>query len=481
MKRLKKGFSILMAAIMVLAMSIQAFADEGTGTITIENAIVGQTYKLYRMLDLESYNAEEGAEAYSYKYSEKWAHKASAYSQYLRVDDQGYVTPSSALSTEEGAKEFAKKAYSSINNTGDRLLTPDYSQKAEDTTVTFENLPLGYYLVNSSAGTVLAITTTNPDGRIEEKNEVPTLTKTVEEDSTNTYGDSNTADVGQEVNFKITITAYEGANNYIVHDKLPDGMDLKEDSLKVYKNGTEITQAGYYTVTTDELEDNCDFEIRFAGRFTNSIADKDEITVSYTAVVNGNAQIGTDGNENKAWMSYGENSTPTVDSATVTYVYKMDIFKFTAKKDEDGVEIKNGLSGAVFTLSRNEEGTDPIKLSKQDGSDSYIVDEENGSAEVTTPEGGKLTVSGLDADTYYLTEVKAPDGYNKLAAPITIVIDDEGAVTVEGVAVDADGVGVENKTGVILPSTGGIGVTAFYAAGILLMAGAVFAETRKRS
>lgn len=87
-----------------------------------------------------------------------------------------------------------------------------------------------------------------------------------------------------------------------------------------------------------------------------------------------------------------------------------------------------------------------------------------------------LTLSGLDAGTYYLTETKAPDGYNKLGSPVKITITDTDPNGIvddgTGGADGADGYveqTVENSDGFQLPTTGGIGTILFTAGGVLLM------------
>lgn len=89
--------------------------------------------------------------------------------------------------------------------------------------------------------------------------------------------------------------------------------------------------------------------------------------------------------------------------------------------------------------------------------------------EITTPSSGKFTIQGLDANTYLLTEKEQPKGYNKLASPITIVIGTDGNVKLDGSYVNV--VEVENKTGTILPSTGGMGTTIIYMVGAILVIG----------
>lgn len=98
---------------------------------------------------------------------------------------------------------------------------------------------------------------------------------------------------------------------------------------------------------------------------------------------------------------------------------------------------------------------------------------------VTTPENGSFTIIGLDADTYYLTETKQPDGYNKLSNPVKIVIAADGKITIGDKTVDQ--VEVENKSGSLLPSTGGMGTTLFYIFGAILVIGSgVVLITKKR-
>lgn len=101
--------------------------------------------------------------------------------------------------------------------------------------------------------------------------------------------------------------------------------------------------------------------------------------------------------------------------------------------------------------------------------------------EVTTPDSGKFTIKGLDADTYYLTETQQPDGYNKLSAPIKVVIDEEGKISVGDPGTEATTVEVENKSGTILPSTGGNGTSLIYFLGaVLALVSGVVLITKQR-
>lgn len=469
---MKKTMSVLLALVLLLALSVPAMAIGG-GTITIDNAVVGQTYTIYRILDLESYNAETGA--YSYKAAEGWDAFVKANSAYFDVDAQGYVTWKAATDDATVA-EFAKLAqkYAVDNSIGNQG-----SEKAETTTVTFENLDLGYYLVDSTLGTLCSLDTTNPTVTIKEKNAEPTNVKTVEEDSTGAYGSTNDADIGQTVNFKSTITAQAGAENYVFHDKMSEGLTYIEVTGVTLK-GVEVAESDYTIRTSGEVTDGCTFEVVFTQAFCDTLKAGDEIVISYTATVNEKAVVGGNGNPNESKLSYGDSSsatpTTTPPSTTTTYTWKIDVLKYTMKGDE---EVK--LADAVFTLSRDEKGTDLINLVKVKDNVYRVAknNEEGAITQITTDATGAFTIKGLDSDTYYLTEITQPAGYNKLAAPIKVVIDDKGNVTYNGEYTGT--VKVENKSGAELPSTGGIGTTVFYVVGgLMVLIAIVLLVTRKK-
>lgn len=110
----------------------------------------------------------------------------------------------------------------------------------------------------------------------------------------------------------------------------------------------------------------------------------------------------------------------------------------------------------------------------------YRYDATNSSKILTSLATGRVDIEGIKAGTYYLKEVEAPKGYNKLANPITVVIAEDGKVSLKGKEVTT--VNVENKTGTLLPSTGGMGTTIIYMAGaILVIASGIVLVSKKRS
>ena len=478
MKKFRKIISLIVAMVMVLAMTGQAFAAE-TGSITINNAVNGQKYTIYRIFDLESYNAESNA--YAYKVNSAWSNfigSDSVADVYVSVDAQGYVT----WVENADATEFAKLAlqYAKDNGIENQGQATAADEKAE-----FSNLVLGYYLVDSSLGALCALDTTNPNVTMLEKNEAATNEKQVQEDSTNNYGKVNDADLEQTITFKSTITAQAGAENYVLHDRMDSGLTfgeiteitLNDDPVPaIDPTDDEYNYVIAYNVEHDD--GTCAFEVRFTEKFCETLTAGAEIVVTYTGSLNESAVIGSTGNENTSWLTYGD-SNKTTDSVTTTCTWDVEIFKYTLNATEEKV----ALGDAVFTLSTSADGSNSIKFADK-GNNTYRVDPEGLVSQIKTDETGTFTIEGLDSAVYYLTEITAPNGYNKLAGPVQFKITSEGSVelynTVDETYVEANRVEVLNNTGTELPSTGGIGTTIFYAAGIILMSGAVFFVVRRK-
>ena len=511
MKRTKKLFSLALAFIMAMALMTPAFAtQEGTltgGSITINDAVPGQVYNAYQILYLESYNADTNA--YAYKANGAWESWLRTQTNYVHFDDQGYVTWVKVLVcdiedaghthgadcyTDADAAAFAKLAQvEAAKMTADATATAPAAAKGETySTVEFKNLKLGYYLVDTTLGTLCSLDTTNPSVEMYEKNEVPTNVKTVQEDSksgNDAWGTTNDADIGQTVNFKSTITAKKGAENYVFHDTMSAGLTLDKASIKV--GGVAVTNADGSDLSGDNYvvsypsgdgSDGCTFEIAFAQSYLNSITEDTTIVITYSATVNSSAVVGLPGNPNESKLSYGDSSktTTTLPSETITYTWDMDILKY-ANGDENKVladaqfVLLNSAKNKVATVVNGKiTGWANVPAAGQDGS---IAWPDN--TVLTTNASGKIEIDGLDADTYYLREVKAPNGYNKLANDIEVVI--TGATTEGGALTYTTVVAkVNNQSGAELPSTGGMGTTIFYVLGGVLMAGAAILLVTKK-
>lgn len=494
MKLIKKIVAIMFAFMMVVSMSCNVKADEGTsstkkGTITITNAKEGETYKLYKILSLESYSytgndKDNGNYAYTLTGDTKWDNfietKATDYFEFDKTNT--YLTWKGSTD-ETRVKEFAQLALKYARTKSNNVQPLKEVERTKSSTVKFDDLDLGYYLVDSSVGSLCVLNTTNPDLTIAEKNGVPSVEKGVSNIQNGTYESTNNASIGDTVYFQTTITAQPGAQNYVLHDKMTKGLTLKNDSI-VVKKGESPVATSDYTLKTSGFIDGCTFEIVFVQTFCDGLQKDEKITVTYSATLNANAVIGNDANTNtnKTLLSYGD-SQKTTEVTTNTKTFKMDVFKYTENRNDKTK--KDGLADAVFTLKKVGK-TNTINFVKETpdeiNGDIYRVAKTGETGTVTTitsPDSGKFTIKGLSAGTYKLEETKQPAGYNKLSGPVTVVIDMDGKVTVGGTEVTQ--VDVENKTGTVLPSTGGMGTTMIYLiGGVLVLGSGVVLATKRR-
>lgn len=491
-KAMKKLMAALLAVAMVCAMAIPAFAAGGAGAttgegkITIDNAVIGHTYKIYRILDLQ-YN--DTAKSFRYEKNDKWGAFVEEQTAYLAVDSKtGVVTWTNPDSDNNGTaiKALAIAAGQYVKDQGTALAADDFKE-ATSSTVTFDNLPLGWYLVVSDLtnDAICSIDTTAKQVTIKEKNGVPTVTKEVEYAS-GSWGQGNDGNVGDTVNFQTTIYVTDGnPTNYVLHDKMSNGLTFKTDSIVVKKNDAIFTD---YTKETPN--DGCTFEIKFN---EGSLHTNDKVVVTYSATINSNAVVGTAGNENETWLKYGNNGE-TTHGKTKTYTWSFNIFKYFTDSNND----MRYLANVEFVLYRKN-ADDKAEYAKFDSNNklSGWTEAENEATKLKTNATSIVGVEGLDKGTYFLKEITTPDGFNGLTSDVEVLIDSScntlsGATyTVQYRMVNEEDftdtdeqekvVPIENNRGTTLPGTGGIGTTIFYVVGGgLMVAAAILLITKKR-
>lgn len=471
---MKRVTSILLALALLLALAGTAVAAEDKGSITIDNAIVGKKYTIYRIFDLNSHNTDYSA--INYTVSEKWTAffaEGAPGRTYVDIDKTyGYVVWRTGASP-------ANFAAAAIEYAADKGIAHDGQAVAAPGTVKFDDLALGYYLVQSDLGALCSLDTTMPNVTIKEKNSESTVDKQVQEDSTGDYGDHNDADIGQTVNFRTTIYVVDGEpKNYVLHDTMSAGLTFDPASVAVTIGERTLAKNTDYTLVTSGLTDGCTFEVQFKD---GVLKPNDVVEVAYSAEVNEYAVIGGTGNDNKTHLTYSDTPKSTGERLTKTYVWQFDVFKYAMR---DGKEIP--LAGTQFVLYKT---VDKKNLYAQaaNGKITGWTDDQKYATVFETPDNGKFVIAGLDADTYYLEETKAPDGYNRLKEPVNVVITANiasGKTVTATITYNETATGtvrIENQTGVELPSTGGIGTTVFYVIGGLLMGVAVvLLVTRKK-
>lgn len=480
MKLIKKIAAIMFAFMMVVSMSCNVKADEGTstdttGTLTINYVKENQTYKLYKILDLESFSGQN----YSYKVAEGWEKFFSTGEgkNYININENNYAEWN-ATKDDATYRVFAQKALEYANNTETITPVKTYTTSTGQTTITETGLALGYYLLDSSVGTLCSLSSSQPNVTIDEKNDVPSVQKSFADGET-----KNNANIGDIITFNTVVNVKKGAQSYVLHDKMSAGLKLNKklnadndkpvlitkDNHEKLIYGTDYT----FTETTDG------FTIDFSEAFLKRFEDKEyALIVMYSATLTEEAVIGGTGNTNETYLKYGVSSESN-HSTTTTYTFGIPVLKYT------GIE-KTPLAGAKFKLytdsNCNDEST-ALKFSLNNNN-KYRYDSTNGKTVLTSLETtGRIDIEGLEAGTYYLKEIEAPKGYNLLANAVEVQITQDGKVMVKKGAnlEEVTEVEVENKTGTLLPSTGGAGTTMIYLiGGALVLGSGVVLVTKRR-
>ena len=466
MKTMRKLFRVLLALAMTLALAVPAFAAETTGSITITNPQGDHTYTAYKIFDV-TYSGDN----YSYTISDTdtafntvkaYADVAANGLNLTAVADTGkYNVSSSAGFSAASFAQYLKTKADSLG-TGTAFIEDGNTMKAS-------GLALGYYFVSSTSGTVCELATAK-DIQIRDKNEVPQIEKTVNDDD-------GTVEIGQKLTYTITgkVPSTKGYTEftYQVTDTMTKGLTFNED-VKVTIGGTDVTAAA--TITNSENG----FVASVNMMHYQDQIDK-PVVITYTATVNEKA-IQSDKETNTATLKYS-NDPANKDSFKESSV-KVEVFSFNIVINKYATGNENTkLEGAKFVLKNNDG-----KYYKCDTATKAVswVDDKSAATEVSTDANGAARFDGLQAGTYSLEETVAPAGYNQLTKDITIVLDKNGSATIDGAA-SAPGAdhslttGVANSTGTVLPETGGTGIVIFVALGALaVICSGVFLVTNKR-
>lgn len=501
MKSIKRIIALLLTAVMTMTMSVTAFAADSGCSLTVNvkggQDLKGQTINLYKLFDVTT-SQSDGKTNYAYT-----------------VNDTYKVALATTLSITESSKneEFVKKV-SGLDSTAVQKFANDFTAIAlteklgatetsgkigtSKNSYEFKNLKPGYYLVYVTGGKEIQSSLVTVDGtnEVKLKTEAPSITKTANTD---------TVSIGQVVKYTVTgsVPDTTGYSEYVykIHDTLSNGLDFVNDANGTAVNGNTVNvTVAFGKGTTDEgtapktatidTDNSKKMSLDLSAWVKANQENKGkEFTVTYYAKVNKNAVVTE---KNSATLEYGNKpgeTTTTTPSEAKTPTYSLDINKVKTGSKEK-------LEGAKFSLYTSEtdakNGTNPIKVTGSNGN--YVVDPESTTTEFESVKsidgkGYNLRVNGLAEGTYYLVETKAPDGFNKLTAPIVIKITKSTDTDVNKWTISKDGtvetdkiIDVENSTGSLLPSTGGMGTIAFTVVAALLVLGVAvsFIRDRKR-
>jgi fimbrial isopeptide formation D2 family protein/LPXTG-motif cell wall-anchored protein len=519
MKRMKKIMAVLLAAIMTMAMAVTAFAEEpvaataGANTLTVNvksttptQDLNGQTINLYKLFNVtESTSGDTKNYAYTVNTATgyKDAIKSALGTSFTGTTDEEYAAAVLALEKTEGAVQKFANDFTADALTKNLAATATSGKITESkTSYEFSGLDAGYYLVYVTGGKEIQsslVTVDSTASTVNLKTEAPSITKTADKD---------TVSIGQVVKYTVTgsIPDTTGYADYVykIHDELTDGLDFVNDVNGTACTGNKVTVKVAFTDTTDAsaapteatlAEDNSrkmSLDLSDWVKGTQENKGK-EFTVTYYAKVNANAVVTE---KNKAELEYGNKpgeTTTTTPSEAKTPTYPLDILKKNKKGDKKLAGAKFRLYSSEADAKANDESK-AIKVSPvvAGATGNYVVDPTSTTTEFESVESidGKnynLHVNGLAAGTYWLVETEAPAGYNKLTAPIKIEITKSADTEVNNWTISKDGtaeddkiIDIENSTGSLLPSTGGMGTIIFAVIAAILVLGVAVSFIRDK-
>lgn len=499
MKHARKLTSLLLALVMVFALATTVFAQDetvtgGTGSITISNAAKGETYTIYKLFDA-TVSADGKSIAYTGKIPE-------SLKTYFTADKNGYISATPEAKEGENMSEGLKTALKAWTETA----TVTAKATSDGSALNFKGLAFGYYVVTTTQGDMLiSVDSTMPDVTIVDKNSSAPkdLSKTA---------DSDNVSIGDTVTYTVRFKTsnYYGAGedakeivSYNIEDTLPDFLsDVNVTSIIVDNDGNEATTGdGDQVDVTAQFVDKkivIDWYDEANSKFLYN--NGATVTITYTAKVTEKAAIDGNGNTNKVTVTWTTKNGTEPGPGELKQEETIYTYAIALKKvDNKG----KALPGAVFEFPFYVKST----ADATDGAYIYAGTNpgEDLTNQITTPDSGVIIVKGVKSGSYKITEFKAPDGYNKLTAPVTVeavktgetsthttvYLDEDGKVVNEDtkvieVKVDIDTIAatavvVLNKAGTELPSTGGMGTTIFYVLGAVLVVGAgVLLVTKKR-
>lgn len=488
-KMINKQVSFILALLMIMVtvvsaiMPAKAYAEEGKYTLKLKND--GKTDHKFEIYQIFKGELSEGTLS-----NIEWGDGIKGESKGILGEA---AKKAETIKTPEEAKDFAEKIQDHLSN-----INKSISIKPGETG-TVDKLEPGYYLVKDTAKSqdgkangayTLYILKVVGNVTASTKLDVPTVEKKVQENSNKEWQDAVDYNIGDIIPFKVTGTLPKNYDKYETykysfHDKMSQGLTLKEDSIKVTINGKVIDKSKY---KVDVKKDDNSFSVTFDNLKEIKdpvITSNSKVVLEYNAELNQNAVTGEKGNDNTVYLEYSNNPnkggdgdygrTPKDKNIVFTYLVNVN------KKNEQGQPLK----GAEFTLLKKEGNTEKVVKT-------FTIDNT----------GTKFTVKGLDAGEYILRETKTPNGYNtikdvkfKITADYDKNSDDPKLNSLTGTETINLGIltftpdkkegslstDVVNKKGFKLPETGGMGRTLIYVmGGIFVVAALGYMGYKKR-
>ena len=488
---MKKFISIMIALLMVTALTfpVAAAPNNVNHTITITNtdSSVKHTYEAYRVFEG---NLDTNEEILT---NINWSNgvDGAALLADLTANLTDFASCTSASDVANVLVDYINDNNSTAIDTfaavvGKHLATVSGTSTESASPYTIAVQGDGYYFIKDKNDSVTAEGETYSkymlnvvrDVTIEAKDEHLVPEKKIVENGAEVS--TNTAAIGDEITFKITVDVpkMDGykAYTFTMNDTLSKGLTFNEiKSVTVASETLVENGANGFTVATEEKADGSTaLTVDFKNfiRYKRYSSTDSKVVVTYTATLNEDAVIGLEGNPNTVDFTYSNNPSSTgegdggdtgitPDSETITYVTGLTLIKV------DGSDRSKLLSGAKFKIEGDglntviKKGTrfevapyTPVvnnDVKETVDADTYYLladgtytktqpDSYTGDTYVlvryteytrkatgvvydgTTGTDGRITFNGLTEGTYTLTELEEPDGYNLLTEPIEFEI-----------------------------------------------------------
>ena len=568
MKTMKKALALVLALAIVMSLGISAFAASGANIVITNDAttshmtLADQEFKAYKVFNLST-SGDGDSKKYTYTVADEFAdfyfpenetgNTGSKLIDYITNNNSGDSKLATAAQQNAFAAAVVKFAKGEAPYTGNSVIAKDgvlsgAGSNAEK--VTFSGLDVGYYVVTGSAknGTeVLVASTTLRNTDVEQeinvKVQAPSVEKTVTDDNANVPQTGVSAQVGDVLDFTLTSAVpntfgYE-KYRFGYHDELSEGLEYIKDasSISATVNGNSCTVqvgdndvpgANVFVVFGTTLAGKSCMDVYFGAEDGSShdalplftAGTKGNVVFNYQTKVTDKA-FATVRDNNDVYPVFSRDPSNwedgTTDKVPHDKVYVHD-FNLGVVKTEKDAASPTYLAGAEFALYKETVSGEKLYYQVADKKVNWngpyadgAAARDNNKADIRTTQAsdGKFTedFKGLEDGTYYLEEIKAPEGYNKLDNAIKVTIkstlNDDGTLnkveftysleddqvgisevtkegTVGSTTVSYD-IPVENASGNALPETGGVGTTIFYTVGALMMAGAlVLLITKKK-
>ncbi len=427
----------------VMAPVTMAFAVDANGSVTIEN-VEGNTTE-FQGYQIFKADVDSGKVA-----NITWANDSveKAVKGVIEKEDKSY-----AGKTAQDAADWITNKVTGTNETT-RVAPDNIAYKIADavdgltasattTSKTASGLAHGYWLFVTKTDTIgvgeagtspIFTVVGNTPVKITEKTGIPTVEKKIVSDADSKEHDAADSQIGQDVTYNLYGTIAENYDKYNTYfykfsDQISKGLTLQEGAkVYLYENTTaakgDLARAKGADITTQFNEVTAAAATDGSKTTTWTCANlknvdgvtKDScIVVSYKAQVNGDAVVaGTEGNDNAVTLYYSNN--PMSDKYGETQPDTVKDYTYGLKINKVDLGTEAALENAQFTITTNgDEKNVDAKYVQADGtlSDTKIV--------LTTNKKGVITLTGLDAGTYTVTEVSAPDGYTTVE-PFTFEI-----------------------------------------------------------